>query len=103
MQAVIETGGKQYLVKENQVLRVEKLPVEEGKEMTFTPLLVTDEKGAVSVGTPEVSGGKVTVKVMEQGRAKKIRVVKYKSKIRYTKVSGHRQHFTQIKVTSITA
>lgn len=101
MQAVIKTGGKQYLVSEKQVLRVEKLDVEAGKTLDLEPLMIVDEKGEVTLGTPTVKGAKVTAKVMEEGRAKKIRVVKYKSKSRYTRVTGHRQKYTQIKITDI--
>lgn len=100
--AVIKTGGKQYKVKEKDVIKVEKLPVEEGKTITFDDvLLIADEKGSdVQVGTPTVSA-KVTGKVLEQGRAKKIDVVKYKSKTRYHKKYGHRQPFTKVAIEKI--
>jgi len=101
MQAVIETGGKQHLVKENQVLRVEKLPVEPGKDVKFTPLLIIDNNGEATIGTPTVAKGAVSAVVMEHGRGKKVRVVKYKSKVRYTRVLGHRQAYSQIKIKKI--
>ncbi len=103
MIAVIATGGKQYKVSEGDVLRIEKLEVEEGENITFDQvLLVTDEKGAdVKVGTPIVTGAKVEAKVLEQGRAKKIHVRKFKAKTRYTRHVGHRQPFTEIEIAKI--
>ena len=101
MYAVITTGGKQYKVKEDDVLRVEKLDVKENAEITLdNVLLVFDDKDVV-VGTPTVKGAKVTAKVLSQGRSKKVEVVKYKSKSRYYKKTGHRQHFTEIQITKI--
>jgi large subunit ribosomal protein L21 len=101
--AVIKTGGKQYKVSEGSVLKVEKLPVEEGKEVKFDEvLLIADEKGKdVQVGTPTVSG-KVTGKVLEQGRAPKVDVIKFKSKTRYKRKYGHRQPFTKVQIEKIT-
>ncbi|MCF6276667.1 MAG: 50S ribosomal protein L21 [Candidatus Magasanikbacteria bacterium] len=103
MIAVIETGGKQYLVKVGSVLKVEKLDINEGEEVTFDKvyLLANEEGGDVKVGTPIVEGAIVKATVEENGRSKKVRVVKYKRKIRYKKVFGHRQHFTKIKITEI--
>ena len=102
MYAVIATGGKQYVVKEGQTLEVEKLEKEAGSSLDLEVLMVTDAEGKdVKVGTPNVSGAKVTAKVLEQGRAKKIRIVKYKPKSRYTRVNGHRQPFTKIQIEKI--
>lgn len=101
--AVIKTGGKQYKVKEKDTLRVEKLPEEEGKKVTFDEvLLVADsESGESKIGNPTVKGAKVGAKVLEQGRDKKVKVVKYKNKTRYTRVYGHRQPYTKVEVTKI--
>lgn len=103
--AVIKTGGKQYKVKENDVLKVEKLPAEEGKAVTFDEvLLIADEDGKdVKVGTPKLEKAKVTGKVLEQARDKKVSVVKYKSKIRYKRNIGHRQPYTKVKIEKISA
>ncbi|MFH1047182.1 MAG: 50S ribosomal protein L21 [Patescibacteria group bacterium] len=102
--AVIETGGKQYLVKPGDRLKVEKLEVNEGETLTFEPLLVADENDKeVQVGTPTVKGAKVTAEVIGAGRSRKVEVVKYKPKIRYKKLTGHRQHFTELKITDIKA
>jgi large subunit ribosomal protein L21 len=103
MFAVIETGGKQYLVKSGDSLRVEKLAAEQGTSVTFDKvLLIAEDDGTnVKIVTPYLSGVEVVGSVEQQGRAKKIRVVKYKRKTRYTKVHGHRQHFTKVKVTTV--
>ena len=100
MYAVIRTGGKQYLVKEGDTLKVEKLDAADGAELNLEVLFVGDDKG-VKVGAPLVSGAKVTAKLLAQGRGKKIRVVKYKPKSRYRKVAGHRQPFTSIQIGKI--
>ena len=103
MIAVIETGGKQYLVKAGDSLKVEKLPTEEGNEFTFDKvlLLAEDDGSKLKVGNPYIDGATVTVEVESQGRSKKIRVVKYKRKVRYKKVHGHRQHFTAVKIKEV--
>ena len=99
--AVIKTGGKQYKVKEGQVLRVEKLDIEEGGTVEFDTLLVAaDDK--VDLGKPLI-GGKVAAKVTEQGRGKKISVIKYKNKTRYLRHKGHRQPYTKVEITGIPA
>jgi large subunit ribosomal protein L21 len=100
MYAVIRTGGKQYLVQEGETLKIEKLETEVGSTIDLEVLFVGDEK-AIKVGAPIVSGAKVSAKVLEHGRARKVRVVKYKPKSRYRKVAGHRQPFTKIQVASI--
>ena len=102
MYAVIATGGKQYVVKEGQTLNVEKLEKEAGSSVDLDVLMVSGDEGQdVKVGTPSVSGAKVTAKVVAHGRADKIRIVKYKPKSRYTRVNGHRQPFTQIQIEKI--
>jgi large subunit ribosomal protein L21 len=100
--AIIKTGGKQYKVAEGTILKVEKLLVEEGKEVVFDKvLLVSDEKGTdIQIGTPMLKT-KVTGKVLEQGRAKKIDVIHYKAKTRYKKKYGHRQPFTKVQIEKI--
>lgn len=100
MHAVIRTGGKQYLVKEGDTLKVEKLAVEAGSTIDLEVLFIGDDKG-VKVGAPTVKGAKVSAKVLEQGRADKVRVVKYKPKSRYRKVAGHRQPFTKLQIESV--
>lgn len=98
--AVIATGGKQYLVAEGETLEVELLN-QEGKTATFVPLLVIDGD-KTTVGTPEVSGAKVTAEVIEANvQADKVTAIRYKSKKRVHKVRGHRQRHTILKVTKI--
>lgn len=102
--AVIETGGKQYLVRAGEKLKVEKLDAEEGKKLNFDPLLVADEADKdAKVGNPTVKGAKVTATVLGEGRGRKVEVVKYKPKIRYKKKTGHRQHYTEIEINEIKA
>ena len=104
MIAVIQTGGKQYTVKEGEKLKVEKLELEAGKSISFNALLIADEEGKeVKVGTPEVDGVKITAKVLEQGRERKVPVIKYKRKVRYRRNVGHRQPFTIIQIEKIGA
>lgn len=100
--AVIKTGGKQYRVKVGDKLKIEKLPesARDGEKVTFDEvLLVADEKA--QIGTPTVAGAKVEAKVVTDGRHDKVTVIKFKNKIRYRKVYGHRQPFTQVEITSI--
>lgn len=99
--AVIKTGGKQYLIKEGEILKVEKLPYEAGKNFEFGEILLVVDDDKVSIGKPRVAGAKVMASVLEQGRGKKIRVVHYKPKTREHKVYGHRQPFTKIKIEKI--
>lgn len=88
------------MVKTNDVLKIEKLEVESGTGVTFDKVLLTaDDNGSnVKIGAPYLAGVSIDADVVEQGRADKIRVVKFKNKIRYKRVIGHRQHFTKVKV-----
>ena len=99
--SVIKTGGKQYKVTKGDELRIEKLAGEKGDKITFDQvLMVADEKGKkVEIGKPTVKDAKVEAEIMEQGRAKKVDVVKYKRKTRYRRKAGHRQAFTKVKIT----
>ncbi len=102
--AVIQTGGKQYIVQEGQELKIEKLELEVGSSFEFDALLVSDvEATSTTVGAPAVSGAKVMVTVLDNGRADKVHVIKYKSKSRYRRNVGHRQPFTKVKIEKITA
>ncbi|MDP3800528.1 MAG: 50S ribosomal protein L21 [bacterium] len=101
--AIIKTGGKQYKVAEGQKLRVEKLNVEEGSEVVFDSVLMVSSDADLKIGTPMVEGAKVSAKVAKQGRDRKIIVFKYKAKKRYKKKAGHRQAFTDLEITKISA
>jgi len=101
--AIIKTGGKQYRVKEGSAFKFEKLDKKEGAQVIFDKVLLYSDGKKTEVGQPLVKGVKVTGKVVKQGKAKKITVIKYKRKIRYRRKKGHRQHFTQVKIEKIGA
>ena len=101
MYAVIETGGKQYRVQEGDVVFIEKLQVNEGDVVNFDKVLILSNEGNVNAGKPYVEGAKVEGTVIEQGKAKKIIVFKYKAKKNYRKKQGHRQPFTKVKIEKI--
>jgi large subunit ribosomal protein L21 len=103
MYAVIKTGGKQYKVAEGDVLKVEKLNAEVETTVELTEVLLVANGGDVKVGTPVVEGAKVVAEVLAQGRGKKVVNFKYKPKTGYHKKKGHRQSYTEIKITSINA
>lgn len=102
MHAVITTGGKQYFVAEGETIQVEKLIAEPGEKLSFDAMLVTNDDGTdVRVGTPLVSGVKVSAVVAEHGRGEKISIIKYKRKARYRRNVGHRQPFTMLTIEKI--
>ena len=100
MYAIIVTGGKQYKVSEGDEIRVEKLDIEPGKDVTFDNVIAVND-GTLKVAG-DVSSAKVEATVVEQGRAKKVIVYKYKRKTGYHKKNGHRQPFTLVKINKIT-
>ncbi len=102
MYAIIATGGKQYKVEEGDIIRVEKLDLDEGAEVTFDQVLVIGDK-TMKIGDPTVSGASVKGTVMTEGKEKKVVVYRYKPKTGYHKKNGHRQPFTQIKIDKIIA
>ncbi|MBQ0108216.1 MAG: 50S ribosomal protein L21 [Phascolarctobacterium sp.] len=101
MYAIIKTGGKQYRVAEGDTVQVEKLAAEVGAEVTFDQVLTVVDGADVKIGKPLVAGAKVTAKVVEQGKAEKIFVFKYKHKVNYRRRQGHRQPFTAVEITKI--
>ncbi len=103
MYAIIKTGGKQYKVAEGDTIYVEKLDADVDSAVTFDQVLTVVTDGGVTVGKPLVSGAKVTGKVLEQGREKKILVFKYKAKSNYRRRQGHRQPFTKVAIEKIEA
>ena len=102
MYAIIETGGKQYKVSEGDVITVEKLGVEAGSEFVFDKVLVLSNDAGLTVGAPYVSGASVAASVVEEGKAKKVVVYKYKAKKGFHKKKGHRQPFTKLQIGKIT-
>ncbi len=101
MLAVIRTGGKQYLVSPGDKIKIEKIDVKEGKEITFKEVLLLEKQKKLEIGTPLVKGAKVIGKVLKHGKGKKIIVFKYKSKTRYKVKKGHRQPFIEVEITKI--
>jgi large subunit ribosomal protein L21 len=102
MYAVIKTGGKQYRVAEGDRLRVEKLPGDVGSTVTFAEVLMVGGD-TVSIGKPLVSGAKVSAEIVAQDRAKKIIVFKFRRRKNYRRKRGHRQPYTEIKITGVSA
>lgn len=103
MYAVIMTGGKQYRVQEGQQLKVESLALEEGQAIDFDNVLMVADGDNVKVGQPYVSGAKVTASVVDHGRGKKIKIVKFRRRKHSRTQMGHRQNFTEIKIEKIQA
>ena len=103
MYAIIVTGGKQYRVMKDEVLRVEKIDAEAGANVEINEVLMVGDGDSVTVGTPTVEGAKVTATVKSHGRLDKIRIVKFRRRKHHRKQMGHRQHYTEIQITGITA
>ena len=103
MYAVVKTGGKQYRVQEGDVLRVEKLSGDVGAEIAFDDVLLFSDGENLQVGTPILDNVAVTGRIVEQGKAPKILVFKYKRRKRYRRKQGHRQPYTAIQIDSIQA
>ena len=101
MYAIIKTGGKQYRVQEGDSIFVEKLAADIDSEVVFDQVLAVVNDGDVNVGAPVVEGAKVTAKVLEQGKQKKIRIFKYKAKSNYRRRMGHRQPYTKVTIEKI--
>ena len=103
MYAVIETGGKQYQVKEGDVVFIEKLAVEADETVTFDKIVAVGAEDGIRIGTPYVDGATVEAKVLKNGKAKKVLVFKMKRKKNERKKKGHRQPFTKVEITKINA
>lgn len=101
MYAVIVTGGKQYRVKQGDVIFVEKLNAEAGSECAFENVLAVGEEGSVKVGSPYVKGAKVTGKVVKNGKGKKLNILTYRPKKGSMRRMGHRQPYTKVEITEI--
>jgi len=96
MLAVIKTGGKQYLVKPGDKIKIEK--VDNDKEITFDQVLLLEKNKKIEIGKPFIKGAKIKGKVLKQGKDKKVVVFKYKPKKRYSKKTGHRQPYTLVEI-----
>jgi large subunit ribosomal protein L21 len=101
MYAVIATGGKQYRVSEGTVLRIEKLEADAGANVEFDQVLLVANGDKVTIGAPLVTGGKVTATVQSHGQGDKVTFVKFRRRKHYMRRGGHRQQYTEVKVTGI--
>ena len=101
MYAVIKTGGKQYKVREGDTLRVEKINAEEGGEITLDDVLMVADGDDISVGSPILAGATVAATVQSHGRGEKIKVIKFRRRKHHRKQMGHRQAYTELKLTGI--
>ena len=99
--AVFKTGGKQYRVEKGDRINVEKLDAEVGDKITFDEVLAKGEGEGIKVGDPFVDGAKVTAKVVEQFRDKKVIAFKFKRRKGYHKTKGHRRHLTRLEITAV--
>ena len=101
--AVIQTGGKQYLVKPGDTIKIEKLPKpeKEGGLLYFNDVLLMADGDKVQIGKPFLKDAKVSAELLKEGRLKKISILRYKSKTRYKKKKGHRQMYTEVKIKDI--
>jgi len=103
MYAVIVSGGKQYRVQEGESLKLEKLQAEAGSNVEFDRVLLVGNGDDIKIGEPVVDGAKVTAEVVQHGRGKKVEIIKFKRRKHHMKRQGHRQWFTEVKITGISA
>ncbi|AHE66532.1 50S ribosomal protein L21 [Legionella oakridgensis] len=101
MYAVIKTGGKQYRVKEGDVLKIEQLSAEVGSNVDFSEVLMIADGDNVTCGTPFIANAMVKAEILEHARHKKIKIIKFRRRKHHMKQMGHRQYYTQIKITGI--
>jgi len=103
MYAVVVTGGKQYRVEQGSKVRVEKLSGEAGSTVTLDQVLMVGDGSDIKVGTPNVDGASVTAEIVGQGRGKKVEILKFRRRKHHMKRQGHRQAYTELKITGISA
>ena len=103
MYAVVESGGKQHRVIEGETLKVEKIDIATGETLTFDQVMMVGEGDSVKIGAPYVDGSKVTAEIVSHGRHKKVTIVKFRRRKHHRKQMGHRQWYTEIKITGISA
>ncbi|MFN2381084.1 MAG: 50S ribosomal protein L21 [Guyparkeria sp.] len=103
MYAVVVTGGKQYRVEQGSKVRVEKLAGEAGSTVTLDQILMVGDGSDIKVGTPNVDGASVTAEIVGQGRGKKVEIIKFRRRKHHMKRQGHRQAYTELKITGISA
>jgi len=103
MYAVIESGGKQHRVTEGEVLKLEKIEAGTGESINFDKVLMVGQGGDVQIGAPYIASGKVTAEVISHGRDDKVTIIKFRRRKHFRKQQGHRQWFTEVKITGISA
>ncbi len=103
MYAVFQSGGKQHRVSEGQTVKLEKIESETGASIDFDKVLLVADGDKVSVGQPYVKGAKISAEVVAHGRGKKVKIIKFKRRKHHMKQMGHRQWFTEVKITGINA
>ncbi|WP_444926605.1 50S ribosomal protein L21 [Microbulbifer sp. TRSA002] len=103
MYAVFESGGKQHRVEEGEVLRLEKLEVATGESIDFDKVFMIVDGDKISIGAPIVDGAKVTAEVVSHGRGEKVKIIKFRRRKHSMKRQGHRQWYTEVKITGIKA
>ena len=103
MYAVFQTGGKQYRAKQGDVLKIEKLELDAGSDVAFDHVMMLGEGDDVKVGTQTLAGAVVSGKVLSQGRADKVHIVKFRRRKHFRKQQGHRQYYTEVEITAISA
>jgi large subunit ribosomal protein L21 len=101
--AIVESGGKQYKAVEGETIEVDRLPLEIGSSVELDQVLLVANDGNVSVGTPVVKGAMVKATVADQVKGRKVLVYKYKTRVRYRRKKGHRQHYTRLQINEILA
>ena len=101
MYAVFKTGGKQYKAEAGDIVRVEKIDAENGSSVELDEVLMVANGDDIRVGTPMLDGGKVKAEVVGHGRGEKVRIIKFKRRKHHMKQMGHRQYYTEIKITGI--
>lgn len=99
--AIVQSGGKQYKAVEGTTIEVDRLPLEVGKKMDLSEVLLISDEGKITVGTPTVAGAKVSATVVDQFKAPKVIVFKYKSRVNYRVKQGHRQQYTRLMIDKI--
>ncbi|GAB2894425.1 50S ribosomal protein L21 [Microbulbifer echini] len=103
MYAVFESGGKQHRVEEGEVLRLEKLEVATGETIDFDKVLMVVDGDKINIGAPVVDGAKISAEVVSHGRGEKVRIIKFRRRKHSMKRQGHRQWYTEVKITGIKA
>lgn len=101
MYAVIKTGGKQYRVKEGDVIKLEMLPGDVGSEISFADVLMISDGDKLTVGTPFIAKAAVKALIMDHARHRKVKIIKFRRRKHHMKQMGHRQYYTQVKITAI--